>query len=225
MRRTNRVAVGAVLTVVLGAATGASAGPITKDLVDPATGVHSGWQVTIFEPDLVDVATDLVSFSQNVVVIQKFAEFERLSKFGTPEAHLLLFQQVRPNAQTVTRIAITDEVVINSTGLDWIDFEFLVLDSAQVAFDPAASANFSIEPFQSREYLAGNTILRVFDGLVPDGGVWTPGRTSGALFIAVNLASPLPVSFTLKELPSIPAPGTLALLAAAGGLAVVRRRG
>lgn len=202
----------------------AIAGPVTIQLIDPSTNVHSGWQATIFDDLHVDVVTDAVSFTSNAVVIEKFAEFTTLSPIGQPEAINIVFQQVLPDAQTVSRIVITDEIVINSTGVAWIDFSMLLLDSGQVEFDPVASAAFDVSPFLQKQYLNGNTTFRAFDGTIPAGGIWTPGMASGALFIDVDLGSSTPVTFTLKELPGIPAPGSVALLSLAGLIAINRRR-
>lgn len=202
----------------------AVAGPITKDLIDPSTGVHSGWRITIFDSNLVDVVTDAVLVQHDVVIIEKFAEFVSVDTFGLPEPHLILFQQVGSDADTVSTIAITNEVILNSTGLTWIDFEFFTADTGQVAFDPVASASFSIDPFLSSTFQSGNTVFHVFEGVIPDGGVWTPGLASGELVITVDLSSTQPVSFTLKELPSVPAPGSLVVLSGAGLVLGTRRR-
>jgi len=45
------------------------------ELVDPSTGIPSGWQVEIFDEGMVDIVTDFVSLREGVVVIEKFAEF------------------------------------------------------------------------------------------------------------------------------------------------------
>lgn len=209
---------------VLCVAQAALAGPVTIQLIDPSTNVHSGWQATIFDDLHVDVVTDAVSFANDAVVIEKFAEFTTLNTLGQPEAINIVFQQVLPDAQTVSRIVITDEVVINSTGVAWIDFTMLLIDSGQVAFDPVASAGFDVSPFLQQQYTSSNTTFRAFDGTIPAGGIWTPGMASGALYIDVNLSSSNPVTFTLKELPGIPAPGSLALLSIAGLIGITRRR-
>jgi MYXO-CTERM domain-containing protein len=210
---------------VVGAAVGtAAAGPVTIQLIDPSTNVHSGWQATIFDEDHVDIVTDSVNVANGTVVIEKFAEFTQIGPLGTPEAINIVFQQVLPDAQTMTTIAITDELIINSTGMAWLNFEMFTIDSGQVAFDPVASAAFSIAPFTTSQFGNGNTLFHVEGGVIPDGGVWTPGLASGALYIDVDLAASTPVTFTLKELPSVPSPGSFALLSAAGLCAIRRRR-
>ena len=201
-----------------------AAAETTVQLVDPATGQSSGWEVVIFNDGLVDVVTDAVRFADDRVVIQKFAEFIDIDPFtGAPAAVLLDFRQVAADADTVSQIVITDERVINNTGLDWIDFEFFLVNDGEAVFNRAASADFDISPFTRRDYSDDNTFLRLSGGTVADGATWTPGLTRGGLVIDVDLSADTPVNFTLKELPSIPAPGGAAL-AALGGLAAGRRR-
>lgn len=202
----------------------AAAGPVTIQLIDPSTNVHSGWQATIFDENHVDVVTDNVNVANGTVVIEKFAEFTEIGSLGMPEAINIVFQQVLPDSQTMTTIAITDELIMNSTGMNWISFDMFTIDSGQVAFDPVASAGFSIAPFTTSQFTNADTNFHVEGGVIPAGGVWTPGLASGALYININLAASNPVTFTLKELPSVPSPGSFALLSAAGLCAIRRRR-
>lgn len=186
-----------------------ASGQIVKDL-------GFGWEVVILDPIKSDVVSDPPS-SLDKLVLQKFAEFDSLDPI------LLLFRQNKPDAETAPVISITDEVIFNNSGFDWIDFEIILLDGAQLEYDVAASADFTISPFTDREYLDANTKFRVFGGTVSDGDVWTPGLVDGELVINIDLAADAPVVWTLKEIPSIPSPSGLALIGL-GALAGARRR-
>jgi MYXO-CTERM domain-containing protein len=211
------------LTIVAAGLAGTASAELI-DLVDPSTGMSSGWQAEIFDPGMVDLVTDFVSIRDDVVVIEKFAEFIEIDKFtGEPVPITITFKQVAGDDDTVSRIVITDEFIFNNTGQDWVDFENILVDSGNAVWNPDAMATLDISPFGSFEFLDGDTNFRVFDGVVADGDTWTPGLRSGGFVIDIDLSGDDPVIFSLKEAPSIPAPGALALLAI-GGVAAVRRR-
>lgn len=212
----------AVTLAVVGIA-GTTSGEIIN-LVDPSNGEASGWQVEIFNEGFVDIVTDFVSIRNDVVVIEKFAEFIEIDEFtGQPKPITIQFKQIADDANTVSKIVITDEFIINNTGQDWVDFENILVDGGNATWNPAEMASLSIGPFASSEFLDGNTNYHTFDGTVVDGSTWTPGLKSGGFVIDVNLAGDQPVIFSLKEAPSVPAPGALALLGV-GGLVATRRR-
>jgi len=182
-----------------------------------------GWEVTIFQPTMVDVFVD--PSGPGTLVIEKIAEFAEIDPFtGAPEPVLLTFRQNQPDAQTVDQIVITSAVITNSTGLDWISFTEALLPGQLAQFNPGLSNDFSIDPFTNREYLDGDTDVIFSGGTVASGTTWSPGVASGGLVIDVDLSGSAPVVFTLKEIPQIPAPGALALLAISGVLAARRRR-
>lgn len=208
------------------AAIAASAGAqMTIPLNDPSTGAASGWEVVIFDPQHADIVTDFVSLQDGVVVIQKYAEFTRIDPFtGAPEAINIDFRQVADDANTVTKIVITDERIINNTGVDWNGFNNILVDSGQATWNAAEMAGVSIAPFTQESFSADMTLYRTFGGFVTDGSTWLPGAAQGAFVIDVNLDNDNPVVFTLKELPSVPAPGSMALLGLAGVVGIRRRR-
>lgn len=216
-------AFGVVLTLsAAGLATSANAEII--ELVDPSTGMSAGWQVEVFNEGMVDIVTDFVSIRENIVVIEKFAEFVEIDEFtGQPVPVNLTFTQIGDDDNTVSKIVITDEIIINNTGQDWIDFEHILVNGGDAVWNPGQMGTLSIDPFTSDEFLDGNTIYRQFDGVVPDGTTWTPGLKSGGFVIDVDLSGDDPLVFSLKEAPSVPAPGVLGLLAISG-LAAGRRR-
>ena len=180
-----------------------------------------GWQATIFNEGQVDLVVDFVSIDQDIIVLQKFANFTDVDPFtGLPAPLSIAFNQIAPDAQTVSHIVFTDMFIFNTTGLNWTGFREILL-GPDVAFDPIASADFSIDPFTTASFNADNSEVLFSGGTVLDGMSWTPGSAAGGLVINIDLSGNAPAKFVLKELP-IPAPGALALLAL--GLLGSRRR-
>lgn len=185
-----------------------------------------GWQVEVADElaSDVDLYVDFVSLQDNVLVIEKFAQFRRVSDLtGRPDAINLTFTQIGDDAQTISRIAIADEAVTNLTGIEWSDFEMALIGGA--AFNTGLSADFSFAPFTNRTYADGNTVVRFEDGSVPTGTTWFPGAADGELVFDVDLSGADSQVFTLKELPiPLPSPGTIAIGGLAFGLFLRRRR-
>ena len=215
----NRVALAALVAGVAGSAASAD---VVRDL-------GGGWQVIIADEiaDQIDIVADgfVTVDGVRTLVIEKFAEFRSYDPLtglfgGLP----VQFRQVGADADTATRIIITDEALYNNTSQAWTGFRMQLIDSGQAGFDPAATfaSGFSIGPFTTTTYSAGNTQVDFGGGVVPAGGIWYPGLGSGGLVINVNLSNQNPVVFTLKETP-VPTPGAAALLGL-GGLALSRRR-
>lgn len=178
-----------------------------------------GWQATIFSEERVDLVVDFVSIEDDILVIQKFANFTEIDRFtGQPKSLSIAFTQIAPDALTVSHIVITEAFLFNSTGQNWTSFREILLGNS-VAFDPVASADFSIDPFATATYNADNSEVEFSNGVVADGTIWAPGVDAGGLVINIDLMRTNSVRFVLKELP-IPAPGTLALL----GLALIGSR-
>jgi hypothetical protein len=199
---------------MLAAAGAAQADPLVRDL-------GGGWQVTIFDSDLVDVVTDYVD--DDILVLEKAAEFTEIDPETMQPAPInLVFQQILPDAQTTPRIILTNEIILNHTGQDWTSFKEILIDAGQVMFNQGLSATFSISPFTTRTYNGLSTEVTFAGGVVPDGSLWVPGLESGGLVIEVDLSAQGPVTFTLKELP-IPEPASAVLLCA-GALALRRFR-
>jgi len=215
----NRVALAALVAGVAGSAASAD---VVRDL-------GGGWQVIIADEiaDQIDIVADgfVTVDGVRTLVIEKFAEFRSFDPLtglfgGLP----VQFRQVGADADTATRIIITDEALYNNTSQAWTGFRMQLIDSGQAGFDPAATfaSGFSIGPFTTTTYSAGNTQVDFGGGVVPAGGIWYPGLGSGGLVINVNLSNQNPVVFTLKETP-VPTPGAAALIGL-GGLALSRRR-
>lgn len=182
-----------------------------------------GWQATIFNENQVDLIVDLVDFDQDILVLQKFADFIEIDdKTGLPAALSIAFEQIAPDEATISHILLTDMFLINHTGVNWSSFRDILLGSS-AAFDPVASADFSIDPFTQMSFNGDNTEVNFSGGLIADGINWTPGLESGALYIDIDLSQDDPVAFILKELP-VPAPGAIVLLAFPALSANRRRR-
>ena len=178
-----------------------------------------GWQATTFDEDAVDLAVEFVSIEEDILVLRKFASFDKIDPFtGQPAPLHIAFNQIDDDDLTVSRIVITDELVFNNTSLDWTSYRNILL-GGNVAWNQAESADFSIDPFAMRSYSDDSGIVTFFGGVVRDGEEWTPGLDSGGLQIDVDLSGDERVKFVLKESP-LPAPGAIALL----GIAALGRR-
>ncbi|MBA7554762.1 hypothetical protein ES705_47393 [subsurface metagenome] len=175
---------------------------------------------------------DLVT--EDEVYIQKAAEFTQPPGPAGFATIAIQFQQV--SADAVSQIIIADEIITNSTGVDWTDFHWELLNGPDAVFDSAATlaAGFYTSPLDNKTFGSGDTSLMVdgfglgpggSDAVVAAGAVWFPGdgATNGELFIDVVPSAQEPYTvFTLKETPT-PEPATLGLLLI-GGLALLRRR-
>ena len=224
-RRTSSVLPTAILILVLfGACLPAGAANIVVD-------IGGGWQAS-WDGDLyptVDIISDGVV--GDWLFIEKSAEFTQGPQSGIFPSIAIVFQQIDPNS-TVTNIVINDEIVTNSTGVEWTDFHFDLLDGLDAQFNPAASAvsggplpiGFSIAPFTEAEFSPNLKRLDIWGGVVADGQAWFPGDgpSDGQLWIDV-VSDPNDLTlFILKETPT-PEPATMCLLVI-GGLAMLRRR-
>ena len=193
-------------------------------MADLIINLGGGWQATIFNEDNVDLAVDFVSIEDDILVIQKFANFTTIDPFsGQPDPVRIAFNQIDSDANTVSRIVITDELIFNNTGLLWDQYQNVLL-GGNVEWNQAESAGFSIDPFTTRSYNDDSTIVTFEGGPgIEDGAAWTPGLDAGGLVIDIDLSGEEAVKFVLKEIPT-PGPGALALLGVAGLLGRRRRR-
>lgn len=192
-------------------------------LADLTIDLGGGWEATVSNPDVVDLVTDYVSLDDDILVIEKFAIFQEIDPFtGQPVPINIAFNQIASDANTVSQIVITDELVFNDTGLDWTGFRN-VLALGGATFNVADSADFSIDPFTTTSYSDDLTEVMYGGGVLAAGENWTPGLQSGGLVIDVDLSGDAPAKFILKEIAvTIPAPAALAVLGL--GLATTRRR-
>ena len=165
---------------------------------------------------------------QTGVIFQKTAEFTQGPVLGVFPTIPITFTQTAVNA--AEWLIIDDEIITNSTGVDWTDFHMLLVDGGNAVFDPARTTGgdgpigWTIDPFQQAQFTTPE-LLDIWDGVVPNGTQWNPGdgATDGLLFIDVTLGGEGNfTTFTLKETPT-PEPASLALMLI-GGAMVLRRR-
>ncbi|MGD9689814.1 MAG: hypothetical protein AB7K52_09195 [Phycisphaerales bacterium] len=187
-----------------------SAAPELRDL-------GFGWQVLLPDADVVDIVVDEAASNSSQLVLEKFATFMDVSALD------LVFTQTGPGA--APRIIITDEYIGNQTGQSWVSFTNSLVDfsNGSAVFNVGASAGLSIAPFTTTTYQAGNTSVTYAGGMIPNAGFWFPGVAAGALVVDVTFGAGN-TSFTLREIPAVPTPGSTALGAAAIGLLAARRR-
>jgi len=217
--------------LVASAAALALTGPVGAGYVDIGGGWRAEWDASL--DGLVDMNS--LGVVDDAVFIQKSAEFTQGPVNGVFPAIPIVFRQIAADA--VTNIVIDDEIIINSTGVDWFDFHMVILDSGNALFDPDATMNsggggpigWTINPFTQASFNADLTELDIFGGVVATGSSWFPGdgADDGQLWINVvpgdGVTVPFTV-FTLKEFPTIPAPSAAVMFALGGGLCLRRRR-
>ena len=233
MSQRNQVISPVLVCILLAVFPTASPAAVIVPLVidEEETTSDSGWEVQI--PDDVHYGVNVDSITEGpdgFVAIEISKEFlQGPSPFGVVPGVIMTFRQTADDANTVPTIVINDEIVTNSTGVTWIDFHFILLDSGTVNFDPKLSAGFNVGPaFTSSTFSDNNTRLDISGGPgVGDGVTWNPGGApeDGELVINVEVGEPGARIWHLKELPTIPEPATLAWFTTAGLLGLrVRRR-
>jgi hypothetical protein len=193
----------------------------------------SGWTATW--PTGLNVALTVTGQTANSVTITKTVTFNNLSSIP------IVFQQTSTTATDF--IVVDQENVTNSSGSDWSGFRFIILGSstgtlADPQFDTVqtnvnAAGGFSIDPFTTSGYFDNSGItlitprmLEVGGGAVANGGTWTPGAKSGALWIHAGPSAAGTAAFTFKEEPLdgqiIPLPTSAAAgLSGLAGLALI----
>ena len=210
------------------AAVSLAATSVNAGMVD----LGGGWQA-IWDASLDNhVNIEPLEVIGDTIYIQKSAEFIQGPVGGVFPAIPIMFMQTAYPAATA--IVIEDEIITNSTGVDWDDFHIDLLDGPDVAFDPEATLasggagpiGWTIDPFTEAAFSGDLQRLDIWGGVVPAGQPWFPGDgvSNGQLWISVvpKVNQPYTI-FTLTETPT-PEPATLALLGL-GFIAVMRRRG
>ncbi len=191
----------------------------------------SGWEASWDSSLDPYVSIHVDAETANAVFIQKTAEFIQPPGPGGFPTIPIAFRQV--GLSTITQIVINDEALTNSTGVDWTDFHWDLLDGPDAWFEHPEGWHFDTSPLNNQYFLPNDRSFWVdgfglgpggTDNVVPNGTTWWPGNGAfnGELVIGVvsKPASPYTV-FTLKETPT-PEPATLCLLAL--GLAALRRK-
>lgn len=204
----------------------------------------SGWQASwdgTLDP-FVGVTADSVTTTTVFIEITK--EFTQAPGPGGIPPIPITFTQVDVNA--VGQIAINDEIITNSTGVDWTDYHWELLDGGDAVFNPfltnasAGGDGFATDPFNNQAFGLGNLAFWAdgfglgpggTDAIVPDGGFYFPGDGAfdGELYIDVVTGDGSPedpfTTFTLKQFPTFaPEPSALSLLAVGFVGLLIRRR-
>ncbi len=169
---------------------------------------------------------------------QKWVAFEITKDFrqgpdpltGIVPSIVMSFVQTASDADTATRIFVTDEAINDMTGFDWCGYKWFVTGAAASFNEQLTNVNgangFNVDPFEDADWI-GTQQLSAYTGTVPSGGLFEPGFGIGDLVIDVSpqLAAARPISFMFKQLPLVdtaPEPATVLLVLA--GSAMLRRR-
>jgi len=192
----------------------AAAAAISLGLISSAKAVSKdlsafGWMAEM------DPGVDLtiLSTSNNGITLslEKFADFTTgVNANGIIDPLKIVFRQISSSA--VPNISIDNETVLNDTGTSWSGFRFIVEgglsnNGAVPAFDTAASAGFSVDPFTTSTFSADSKELDATGGTLTSGAfpsnLFSPGQASGALVIAADPFASGSVSqtFVFKEQP------------------------
>jgi hypothetical protein len=193
-----------------------------------------GWQITPGGNGANTVSVTQDDGDSGVLVLQLFKDYlQPVGQDGDMSSITLIFQQIGPDAQTASKIVINDELVSNHTGVAWTDFHWILGPMGYASFNqdetyPAGGVGFSTSPFISHEWTqtSGDPTLSVFGGTLANNSSFNPGY-AGALVIDVNLGADGGSAngiFTLTEIPTIPEPMTMSLLAIGSVYLAMRRK-
>lgn len=194
--------------------------------IDVGGGWRASWPAP---PGGLDIQVDEVT--PQFVKIRIVKDFTAPPTGGVFEARVIDFVQIKPDAETVPQIIISQETISNLTGAPWTDYHWAVFNQGEVWFKVPESAAFDVTPFANKDFSDPYQIfndpnratdLDVDGGLVPPGGVFSPGAVAGDLCIGIDLTASVPVSFTFKQFPT-PEPAGLVLVTL--GALALRRRG
>ncbi|MGH7176927.1 MAG: hypothetical protein ACREJC_06080 [Tepidisphaeraceae bacterium] len=189
-------------------------------------GTNSGWQAEISDSLVGLVGLPVDAQTSTTLFIEKTAQFTSLNAID------IVFRQIAPT--TVNQFVILDEAVTNQSGIAWTDFHMEILGAA-ASFDPASTGasggggpiGFSIGPFTTASFSNANHNLDIAGGTVPNNTTWFPGvgpgpGNGGALYFNATPSPEEPFTvFTLREVPTVPEPGTLMFLVV-GACALLR---
>ena len=198
---------------------------------------NSGWAMLTGQcSDSVGVAVDKVDKDNDLVVIELYKTFKNPAESGTFAPIIFDFQKISEDA--VSNIVIEDEYILNNTGTEWFDFHMYLLfpiGLGQVGFNPnfipdgsqlesvSYTMNFGYQGLPV-ELDFTNTIGGGVPSSPPGEDIFWPGSKSGRIVITTNPQMELGGRFSLKEIPTVPEPGTIFLLGAGFLTTIFRRR-
>lgn len=202
-----------------------TAGGATIPLKD-VFGIDSGWDADI--PD--DIHTGIVvdKVTSSYVRIEIFKDLDQPAREGDFPPHLIQFHPRTGSA--VSTIRITDETIINDTGMPWTDYHWSIVGlGASFNTTLTDASGFSVSPFQTKTWgplvsTGHSRQLGVSNGVIAPGSVYRPGLAKGELVIDILPSLDLPSrTFTLMQYPT-PEPATLVTVVLGGLIALARRR-
>jgi len=191
------------------------------DASTPNNGVVS---IVVSDGDLTD----------NVTSVQLDKTFDRYIIGGgqlPPTGLPLLVQVDLPSAQDVGAaffdIQLSDEQVRNNTVTPWWDYEIILIpQTPDLSIEVLNPPDGTMGDFFTQVEGTGPLSGRWFGGVWPNDGLFhtlfqSPG---GAPFTLRVVLQEVPVTFLIKERPSIPEPASMALLGLGGVIGLIRRR-
>jgi len=183
-----------------------------------------GWTTYSDDPDIVIINVTASSASSITLEIEREYTADYYTGDDEFRCFHIYFEKIDPNA--VNTLIIDREQVTNNTGRAWNDFS-LALGPMMVGFNQGNSTLTS-EPLPKTTFYSTSSGSAYPDevyfngGLVRDGEVLTIGGSSDPNDQMVIQYDGRDGSFVLIELPKVPEPVTLSLLAC--GLALMGRR-
>jgi len=176
------------------------------------TGASSGLMYTV--PDATFNATGVkIEFQRSSGNDFFFTKTATVPAANLTTPIIVTFDRVT-SVTTPKNLVIGQESITNSSGADWTGYR-MILSSGSSGGTPNFAFNtssfpgpdFKIDPFSTFTFVSTNTELDLAGGTVKNGGVWTPGSTTGT-GLALVTNSQTSGHFTLKELPiSTSSPG------------------
>jgi len=138
----------------------------------------------------------------------------------------LVFEFEKISEEAASTIVITDEYIVNDTGVEWYDFHMQLMVSMmnpEAGFDPQyAFDGHQLEEVFYSEYMGYNGLPIKLSFMNTEGGgvppvppgedIFWPGYEQGQVVIVTDPDMQVGDRFALKEMPSVPEPATLALL-------------